>query len=64
MTEQPVIYDPYRNCERVCTHDTANGMLIDDITHDGPDGDFADAWLSGEALSVVAQRVRDWQAQT
>jgi hypothetical protein len=57
------MYDPYRNCERTCTHDTARGVLTSDLLVDGPFVDYADDWLSGNALSGAARRMRDWQAE-
>ena len=63
MTEQPPMYDAYRNCERSCTHDLARGVLTSDLDHDGPCADYATDWMNGNALSGAAARVRDWQAQ-
>jgi hypothetical protein len=56
-------HDRYANCEKKCWHELAQGMLTTDLSHDGPDAEFADAWLTGEQLTVIGRLMRDWQAQ-
>ena len=36
MTELPPGFDPYRNCEEDCNHDVGRGMLIAELTLEGP----------------------------